>query len=56
MTTYIIDNSDIIKNITGKEVYKKKILYVNSSKIESNFESDYTLYELTERLEYLKVN
>lgn len=52
MKIYIIENLDIIKKITGKDIYKKIILRINNRKKEAKYESDYTLYELTERLDY----
>ena len=55
MNTYIIDSVDVIEKITGKDIYKKIILHVNSSKREAKYESDYTLYELTEKSDYFKV-
>lgn len=55
MKTYIIDNLDIIKAITGKDVYKKIILHVDDKKKIAKYESDYTSYELTERADYDKV-
>ncbi len=55
MNTYIIDNIDIIKEITGKSIYNKIIIHIDIDKKEAKYESDYTLYELTERLDYFKV-
>lgn len=54
MKTYIIDDFDTIVKITGKNVYKKIILHINDKKREVKYESDYTLFELTERLDYNK--
>jgi hypothetical protein len=53
--TYIIVNLDTIKAITGKDLYKKIILHLNTKKRVAKYESDYTSYELTERADYDKV-
>lgn len=55
MSTYIIDNFDTIKIITGKSIYKKIVLHIDDKNKIAKYESDYTLYELTERLDYNKV-
>jgi chromosome condensin MukBEF ATPase and DNA-binding subunit MukB len=52
MTTYVIDDLEVIKKITGRDIYKKIVLHVDSQKKEAKYESDYTLFELTERLDY----
>jgi hypothetical protein len=54
MQTYIIDDFDKIMKITGRSIYKKIILHVDDKKKDAKFESDYTLYDLTERVDYKK--
>ena len=55
MNTYIIEDLDTIKTITGKDIYKKIILHVDNNNKEAKYESDYTLFELTERSDYSKI-
>jgi predicted polyphosphate/ATP-dependent NAD kinase len=55
MITYIIADFGTIKGITGKDIYKKIILHLDNKKKEAKYESDFTLFELTEKLDYSKV-
>lgn len=55
MNTYIIDDLSIIIKITGKDIYKKIILHIDEENRVAKYESDYTLFELTERVDYNKV-
>lgn len=52
MITYIIEDLNIIKLITGKENYRKILLHINHDNKTARYESDYTLFELTETLNY----
>lgn len=52
MKTYIIEDLDIIKKVTGKDAYKKIILHIDNRRKDAKYESDYTLYDLTERVDY----
>ncbi|MDD2434697.1 MAG: hypothetical protein PHO63_00380 [Bacilli bacterium] len=52
MSTYIIKDKNIIKKLTGKEIYNRILLHIDLVEKTAKYESDYTLYELTERLKY----
>ena len=52
MITYIIRDLDVIRKLTGKDNYRVIKLHLDEEKKEVKYESDYTLFELTEKLNY----
>jgi hypothetical protein len=52
MITHIIRDLGIIRKLTGKENHKLILLHLNHDKREAKYQSDYTLFELTEALNY----
>ena len=51
MITHIVKDSKIIKKLTGHK-YNLILLHLDHDKKEAKYQSDYTLFELTERLNY----
>lgn len=52
LNTYIIRDKDIIMKLTGNSRYNRILLHLDNEQKVVKFEADYTLFELTERLEY----
>lgn len=54
MKSYIIKDLAVIKKITGKD-YQKIIVHINLKDKTAKYETDHTLFELTETVDYHKV-
>ncbi len=52
MSTYIIDDKKIIKELIGHDNYNMIIIHIDELEKTVFYESDYTLYELIEKISY----
>jgi hypothetical protein len=52
MVSYIIRDIDLIVKLTNKDYYHMIILHLDKSNKKATYESDYTLFELTEKIDY----
>lgn len=52
MNTYIIRDKDTIMKLTGNPKYNRILLHLDNEQKIVRYEADYTLFELTERLNY----
>lgn len=52
MNTYIIRDKNAIMKLTGITIYNRIILHLDNEQKTVKYETDYTLFELTERLDY----
>lgn len=55
LSTYIIRDKDAILKLTGNPRYNRILLHLDYEQKIVKYEADYTLFELTERLEYDRV-
>lgn len=53
MKLFVIDDIVFIKELTKRDNIKKMILRVDYDKKKARFESDFTLFDLTENLDYI---
>ena len=52
LNTYIIRDKDTIIKLTGNPRYNRILIHLDNEQKIVKYEADYTLFELTERLEY----
>lgn len=52
MYTHIIRDKNAIMKLTGNPRYNRIILHLDNEQKLVKYEADYTLFELTERLDY----
>lgn len=52
MNTYIVRDKEAIIRLTGNPRYNRILLHLDNEHKIVKYESDYTLFELTERLDY----